>query len=176
MAILSNPRHERFAQELASGKPASEAYELAGYKPNRGNATTLKQEQSILDRVNEILAEREKLHGQSTAEAIQRAALTKEWVIDRLVENVDRAMQAEEVKDSQGRLTGEYRYDGSVANRALELLGKELGMFIDRKEVRTGTLDGATPDELERLREELIAERARRAGAGDHTETQGKPH
>jgi hypothetical protein len=26
------------------------------------------------------------------------------------------------------------RYDGAVANRALELLGKELGMFIDKGE------------------------------------------
>ena len=31
--------------------------------------------------------------------------------------------------------TGEYRYDGNVANRALELLGKQQGMFIDRHEV-----------------------------------------
>jgi len=30
---------------------------------------------------------------------------------------------------------GQYVYNGSVANKALELLGKELGMFIDRKEV-----------------------------------------
>ena len=39
------------------------------------------------------------------------------------------------VLDRDGKPTGEYRYDGSVANRALELLGKQQGMFIDRHEV-----------------------------------------
>jgi len=35
---LDNPRWERFAQELAKGKTACEAYVLAGYKANDGNA------------------------------------------------------------------------------------------------------------------------------------------
>ena len=37
--------------------------------------------------------------------------------------------------DKERKPTGEYRYDGNVANRALELLGKQQGMFIDRHEV-----------------------------------------
>jgi hypothetical protein len=44
-------------------------------------------------------------------------------------------MTAEQIKDSHGKATGEYRYDGAVANRALELLGKELGMFVDKHEL-----------------------------------------
>ena len=32
---LKNPRHERYAQELAKGKSQAEAYEAAGYKPSR---------------------------------------------------------------------------------------------------------------------------------------------
>jgi hypothetical protein len=32
MAMLKNPRRELFAQLLASGKTATDAYELAGYK------------------------------------------------------------------------------------------------------------------------------------------------
>lgn len=54
MAALDNPRHERFAQELAKGKTADEAYQEAGYKANRGNAATLKAKQNISDRVSEI--------------------------------------------------------------------------------------------------------------------------
>ena len=53
--VLDNQRHERFAQELAKGKTADEAYQLAGYKPNRGNATTPKANQSIAARVAELL-------------------------------------------------------------------------------------------------------------------------
>jgi phage terminase small subunit len=37
MGILINPRHECFAQALAQGKTANEAYALAGYKANEGN-------------------------------------------------------------------------------------------------------------------------------------------
>ena len=44
-------------------------------------------------------------------------------------------MQAQAVLDAKGNPTGEYTYNGSVANRALELLGKEQGMFVERKEV-----------------------------------------
>jgi phage terminase small subunit len=56
MPVLSNSKHELFAQELAKGKTADAAYVSAGYSPNRGNATTLKANQSILDRVEELLS------------------------------------------------------------------------------------------------------------------------
>ena len=62
-------------------------------------------------------------------------ALTQEWVLTRLMENTERALQHIPVLDRDGKPTGEYRYDGNVANRALELLGKQQGMFIDRHEV-----------------------------------------
>ena len=51
---LPNARHERFAQELAKGKTADEAYEAAGYAQNRGNATRLKANESVLKRVEEL--------------------------------------------------------------------------------------------------------------------------
>lgn len=56
MGILPNARHEAFAQALAKGMTADAAYAAAGYKPNRGNATTLKAKQSISDRVDELMA------------------------------------------------------------------------------------------------------------------------
>ena len=50
-------------------------------------------------------------------------------------------MQHVPVKDRSGATIGEYRYDGSVANRALELLGKEMGMFVTQVEVATTVRD-----------------------------------
>jgi phage terminase small subunit len=41
MGELNNPRHERFAQELAAGNSADAAYEAAGYRKHRGNAARL---------------------------------------------------------------------------------------------------------------------------------------
>ena len=54
MGILANPRHERFVQALAEGKSADEAYQLAGYRANRGNAARMKANENILMRLAEI--------------------------------------------------------------------------------------------------------------------------
>jgi len=123
MPMLSNARHERFAQALAAGKSATDAYAEAGYNGGRTNAARLATKDYIQARVQE-LQER----------AVEGVILTKQWVLDRLMENVKRSMQHEAVMDKEGAIV-EYRYDGSVANRALELLGKELKMFIERAEV-----------------------------------------
>lgn len=56
MPVLTNPRHERFCQYLAQGKTASEAYELAGYKPNRSNAAQMAHKEHIKDRLTQINA------------------------------------------------------------------------------------------------------------------------
>ena len=47
MPALSNPRYERFVQELAKGETAERAYANAGYKFNPGNASTLKINQMV---------------------------------------------------------------------------------------------------------------------------------
>lgn len=122
MGVLRNQRHEAFAHGLAKGKSADEAYQLAGFKANRGNAARLNANESIRARIEEL-----------QGMAAERVVVDREWVIAKLVENVNRAMQATEItKDGGG--TGEFKYDGSVANKALELLGKEIGMFVDRSE------------------------------------------
>lgn len=69
MGALSNPRHERFAQELAKGKSATEAQTEAGYSANRGNASTLANDQNILKRVAE-LQERSAIRAEVTAASL----------------------------------------------------------------------------------------------------------
>jgi phage terminase small subunit len=54
MPTLRNPRHERFAQGLATSKTADAAYGLAGYRGNRSNAARLSANQDIQKRVAEI--------------------------------------------------------------------------------------------------------------------------
>jgi hypothetical protein len=55
--------------------------------------------------------------------------------------------------------TGEFKYDGAVANRALELIGKELGMFINRREQgRPGEFSDLTDEQLdEEIKKHLLA-------------------
>ena len=149
MPILDNPRHERFAQGLAAGKSSDEAYQEAGFKPDRGHASRLAAKGNVQARVDELL--------DRAAASVQ---LSREWVLERLVENVNRAMQVEEIKKPDGTGTGEFKYEGNVANRALELVGKELGMFVERSEVKISEFDDLT---VEQKRERVLG-RVRQLG------------
>lgn len=71
----------------------------------------------------------------STEKLEEKAGVSVAWVMERLKSNAERAMQAEAIVSRGGETKGEYVYSGAVANRALELLGKQIGMFIDRKEI-----------------------------------------
>lgn len=121
MPVLANPRWERFARHLFAGMSTAAAYAAAGYTPNRGNATRLKANEVVRARVREL-----------NVRAAEEVAVTRGWILAALRRNVERAMQAEPVVDREGTPTGAYRYRGAVANRALELLGKEIGMFAAR--------------------------------------------
>ena len=83
MAPLKNQRRELFAQALARGNTADDAYAQAGFSPNRGNAARLKANEDILARVAEL---------QERAE--RRLFLTKQYVIDALIENAEKALGA----------------------------------------------------------------------------------
>lgn len=78
-------------------------------------------------------------------------------MLHNLTKIVSMGMAAESVRDEDGNPIGEYKSNLAAANKALELVGKELGMFIDRKEVRTGALDDLPRDQLKILRDELSA-------------------
>ena len=54
MPVLKNARHERFAQDLAKGMSATEAYEKAGYKPSGPNAGRLTKRDEIVKRRAEL--------------------------------------------------------------------------------------------------------------------------
>lgn len=72
------------------------------------------------------------------AERSQRVEVTQDYVINNLVEIVERTMQrapvtnrkGEQIKDSKGRNV--WCFDAKAANKALELLGKHLGVFTDK--------------------------------------------
>lgn len=75
MPVLKNARHEKFAQELAKGKTADDAYVAAGFKPNRHNAAALARKQHISTRVAEI-----------QSKAVKRAEITVQSLADELEE------------------------------------------------------------------------------------------
>lgn len=119
MPTLPNPRHERFAQELAGGKSATEAHALAGYKPSRASASKLKHQCNISQRVAELHVEHDRTATIATEMAAERLSIDREWVMRALCEDRLKAQAAEQM---------------GASIRALELLGKEIGMFVERTE------------------------------------------
>jgi phage terminase small subunit len=107
MPVLDNQRHEAFAQALAKGKSATEAYTEAGYKADRGAASRMSANVNVSARVTEL-----------QSMAAERVVLSREWIIAKLVENATKTQES----------------NPSASNKALELLGKEIGMFVDRSE------------------------------------------
>jgi phage terminase small subunit len=57
LPVLSNSRHERFAQEIAQGKSASAAFVAAGFAANGSNAARLNANELVRERVKELLQE-----------------------------------------------------------------------------------------------------------------------
>ena len=128
MPILTNSRHEVFAHALVAGKTIDAAYREAGYSTNSGNASRLNGKDSIIARVGELKALVQNMRNHST----HRAVLSTEWVIEQLIGVVLDA-RAQEKPDSAG------------ANKALHLLGLEMGMYVERKEVgKPGEFHGLT--------------------------------
>jgi phage terminase small subunit len=87
MPLLKNQKWERFAQELAKGKTAGEAYVLAGYKANDGNAIRLKGNERLLARVQELLgrsAARAEVTVASILNGLRRPASLRPRSISRL--------------------------------------------------------------------------------------------
>ncbi len=131
MPVLKNAKQELFVQNYIGGMGVYDAYLAAGYEGSPQAAALVHGNAKVKARISELLERRLIKEEKATERAIQKLALSKEYVISRLMENVERSMQIiPPTKDG-----GSFKYDGAVANRALELLGKELGMFVDRKEV-----------------------------------------
>ncbi len=150
MATLRNSRHERFATELANGQTQEKAYIAAGFSPSsaRSSASSLiKQRPYIFERRDEILAEREMLHSVSTVQAMKELQITKQDVMKELMDNAMIAKAAIPVM-KDGVPTGMYNANISASNQALMLLGKELGMFADKSEIRVDHHANMNDEEL----------------------------
>jgi phage terminase small subunit len=155
MAALLNQKHEQFAQKVAGGMSATQAYIECGYseKGAAGSASQLQNNPKVAKRIGELKEAIAKV-------ATKHSGIDKAWVMQKLVEITKMGMAAEPVTDEEGNPIGEYKQNLAAANKSVELIGKELGMFIDRKEIRTGPLQDVPDEQLDAI----IAEASRKAG------------
>lgn len=67
----------------------------------------------------------------------EKALVTREWIIEQLKEVYKQSMKAEPRmvwRDGECIHDGEWMFNDRGANRSLELLGKTIGMFSDKKD------------------------------------------
>jgi phage terminase small subunit len=152
MNILKNTKHEHFCQLMSNGESATKAYILSGYSENGADrgASRLLRNVEVCSRIDYLRRRKEELHMAKVGQVIQKIGISKEWVIEQLVNNVRIAKTAEPVLNNEGLPTGEYRVNIPAANKALELIGIELGMFVKRVETGgPGDFEKLTDDEIE---------------------------
>lgn len=88
----------------------------------------------------------------------------KGWLLALLETNIARAMQLVPAKvDEEGNVT-EFKYDGGVVNKAVELIAKLEGLMVEKREVSIKSLDNITPEELQARRREIQRQLARERG------------
>jgi len=103
VGVLKNPRWERFAHEIASGKHATngQAYLAAGFhiRPDlaKQNAQKLLRRPEVNARIDELRDLATHVERRAADVAGERLgedwAIKKEWVTDRLKEIVERSMK-----------------------------------------------------------------------------------
>lgn len=118
--------------------------------------------------------------------AVEKGAVDKVWVAKRLKEISDRCMQAEPVCDRSGKqiiietptgdLVPAFTFNAMGANRATELIGKELGMFGEQKEADANPLDKLTDAQLDQFIARVAAQLTPedRAGLGIAAKSQAE--
>lgn len=132
MPVLRNNKHEAFAQALAGGKSATEAYAIAGFSPNRQNAARLTTKDDVKKRVEELS---------------NKIAIKAEWTAaDRLIALKDIWVAAKEVdhRAAIAAISEANRMQGSHAPAKMEHTGRD-GEPI--KAVTTIELVALTPNE-----------------------------
>ncbi len=118
-------RYEKFCQEYAVDYNGTQAAIRAGYeeKSARQQASRLLSQEEILNRIMELQADQ-----------VKRLAITQDYVVMQLLDTYKCCREAAPVMQYDydlGKMveTGTYQFDSKGALRALELLGKHLGMY-----------------------------------------------
>lgn len=120
-----NPKQKVFCEEYLIDLNATQAAIRAGYSKKTANV----QAAQLLAKLN-IQARVEQLKQKRS----EKTGVTVDWVVSHLRELVEICMAAKPVMiKEKGELieSGEYKIDSYGANKAMELLGKHLAMFVE---------------------------------------------
>lgn len=144
-------KHETFAQAISRGVAPSDAYELAGFSRNAGNAQRLRNQEHVRNRVDFLQSQLAKAMTWDAKWIKERIGL----VADALTEII--------VDPLTGKRSPGPMFNAAQGNRALELLGREAGIFKDKIELgghvavgNTDMLRKMKPEERSLMKEMLL--------------------
>jgi phage terminase small subunit len=116
-------KQQAFVNEYIIDLNATQAAIRAGYSPDTARqmgAENLSKPYIAIE-IGKVLAQR-----------AERTHITQDYVLSRLVEVVERCLDAIPVLDRKGNHTGEWVFNAAGANQALALLAKHTGGFRER--------------------------------------------
>ena len=131
MPVLPNQRHEAFAQALAKGKSATEAYALAGYKPHQPSASRLLSNAMVQDRLAELQG---------------KVAKKVEVTIESLAAELDEARELAKGGNQPGAMVSATMGKAKLFGKVVEK--KQHSGTIHMVTISDKDLDGLTDDEL----------------------------
>jgi hypothetical protein len=108
-------------------------------------------------------------HGEATRSAVKQATITRQHLVEALIENFDIALGRRPVKQGPAAVAADhYLYRGEVVNNAIKMAGSEVGLFQDRTEVTHHMDFSALSDEqlIQRVKAEAEALLLERRAAG----------
>jgi phage terminase small subunit len=160
MPPLLNAQHEIFAQEVAKGRQIGEAYALAGFNPHPANPTRLGKKRDVAERIKEIkekaterVAEQLVISKKRVLEELAKIAFANmadfmtvgasgEPVLNWRNLTHDQAAALQEVtvdeyiegRGDNARQVRRVKFKLAPKQPALEKIGIELGMFVNRSD------------------------------------------
>lgn len=155
-------KQEAFAVEFVrNGRNGSDAYRSA-FGQGKMSDKTIWEKASRMLAEGKVRARIDELTAPIAAKVEKNLGMTREWVLEQLRQVAAMGMAAEPVLNADGQPVGEYKTNLAASNKALELIGKEIAaMFVDRKEIRTGTI---LPEEIEHKDLQVIDAELKRLG------------
>lgn len=112
------PKRLQFCFEYLIDQDGTKAAIRAGFSKRSAAVTAWK----LLNEVPEI----QEIIKAGLAAKIERCKIDADWVLNEQVRVYKKCMADEPVKDKDGNDTGEYKFDSSGANKALDGVGKHV--------------------------------------------------
>lgn len=136
------PKQEKAIQAyLTNGGNKTQAYKSA-YSTKKMNEKTINENACRLFKDSKVAARLKELQ----KEIEESNKITKDWVLERAKEMVERSLVPDGIFTRSGEFTGEFKYDSAGVGKGLEIINKMLGYYAPEKAETVVSESASLPD------------------------------